>query len=122
MNRREVDISFLMSQLNITREQAINLIAFDAGTVFESPVSYPSQTSKNIVKKSGIQEDELSKIKEILSAGFSNGESFKSRDVSEVIAEELSITTRAVPSRLKRLVESNFLEDIGGSPKSYKIL
>lgn len=122
MKNFEKNISFLMGKFNITREQAIELINFDSGAA--KPSEKPKPLENNIQpqkKKGGITEEELVSIEKILTAGFSDGKSFKNKDVSSVIGEELGLSAQSVPSRLKRLVERGFLEDLGGSPKTYKI-
>lgn len=117
----EKDIIYLVNELNISREDAIELIKFDSNIKEEASIIVEEKPPKAPAKKGGITEEELEGIKTLISAGFPS-ESFKNRDLSVVVQEELGITASALPSRLKRLVEQGFLEDIGGSPKSYKMV
>ena len=117
----EKDIVYLVNELNISREDAIELIKFDSNIKEETSITVEEKTPKAPAKKGGITEEELEGIKTLISAGFPS-EPFKNKDLSVVVQEELGITPSAIPSRLKRLVEQGFLEDIGGSPKSYKMV
>ena len=117
----EKDIIYLVNELNISWEDAIELIKFDSNIKEEASVIIEEKPPKAPAKKGGITEEELEGIKTLISAGFPS-ESFKNKDLSVVVQEELGITASALPSRLKRLVEQGFLEDIGGSPKSYKMV
>lgn len=117
----EKDIVYLVNELNISREDAIELIKFDSNIKEETTIIVEEKSPKAPAKKGGITEEELEGIKTLISAGFPS-ESFKNKDLSVVVQEELGITASALPSRLKRLVEQGFLEDIGGSPKSYKMV
>lgn len=117
----EKDIIYLVNELNISREDAIELIKFDSNIKEEASIIIEEKPPKAPAKKGGITEEELEGIKTLISAGFPS-ESFKNKDLSVVVQEELGITASALPSRLKRLVEQGFLEDIGGSPKSYKMV
>lgn len=122
MKRRNQDVQFLMSKLNITKEQALELIAFDTNMPKE-PVEGEIVVKKVAkTKKGGIKPEELEAMKELLKAGYSDGTPFKNKDISTVMQNELGLSSRATPSRLKRLVEEGFLEDLGGSPKSYKVV
>lgn len=122
MKRKNQDVQFLMSKLNITKEQALELIAFDTNMPKE-PVEGEIVVKKVVkTKKGGIKPEELEAMKELLKAGYSDGTPFKNKDISTVMQNELGLSSRATPSRLKRLVEEGFLEDLGGSPKSYKVV
>lgn len=122
MKRKNQDVQFLMSKLNITKEQALELIAFDTNMPKE-PVEGEIVVKKVAkTKKGGIKPEELEAMKELLKAGYSDGTPFKNKDISTVMQNELGLSSRATPSRLKRLVKEGFLEDLGGSPKSYKVV
>ena len=111
-----------MSKLNITEEQALELIAFDSNMPKE-PVEGEIVVKKVAkTKKGGIQVEELEAMKELLKAGYSDGTPFKNKDISTVMQNELGLSNRATPSRLKALKEEGFLEDLGGSPKSYRVV
>jgi hypothetical protein len=60
---------------------------------------------------------ELNKVAVIIKEKFGK-EPFKSRDLSAHIN---FLSSAQLPSRLRKLVESNALVDLGGSPKSYKL-
>lgn len=117
----EKDIIYLVNELNISREDAIELIKFDSNIKEEANLPVEEKAPKAPAKKGGITKEELESIKTLISAGFPS-EPFKNRDLSVVVQEELGITASALPSRLKKLVEQGFLEDVGGSPKSYKMV
>lgn len=122
MKRKNQDVQFLMSKLNITEEQALELIAFDSDMP-KQPIEGEVVVKKvTKTKKGGIQVEELEAMKELLKAGYSDGTPFKNKDISTVMQNELGLSNRATPSRLKRLSEEGFLEDLGGSPKSYKVV
>lgn len=122
MKRKNQDVQFLMSKLNITEEQALELIAFDSNMPKE-PVEGEVIVKKVAkTKKGGIQVEELEAMKELLKAGYSDGTPFKNKDISTVMQNELGLSNRATPSRLRALKEQGFLEDLGGSPKSYKVV
>lgn len=122
MKRKNQDVQFLMSKLNITKEQALELIAFDTNMPKE-PVEGEIVVKKVAkTKKGGIKPEELEAMKELLKAGYSDRTPFKNKDISTVMQNELGLSNRSTPSRLKRLVEEGFLEDLGGSPKSYRVV
>lgn len=113
----EKDINYLMDKLNIARETALDLIKFDQPNAIEKVEVTETKKRK---KKTGITEDELVQLKDNLKL-ITKGEKFQNKDISGVIEEEFGIGPRALPSRLKKLVEQDFLEDLGGSPKTYKV-
>lgn len=122
MKRKNQDVQFLMSKLNITKEQALELIAFDSNMPKE-PVEGEVVVKKVAkTKKGGIKVEELEAMKELLKAGYSDGTPFRNKDISMIMQNELGLSNRATPSRLKRLKEEGFLEDLGGSPKLYKVV
>lgn len=67
--------------------------------------------------KSKIAVDELADILVVIKENFVDT-TFQNKDLSPLIQ---NLSARQTPSRLKRLVESGQLEDLGGSPKSYKL-
>lgn len=112
------DIKYLVDKLNITEETALELIKFDQpGAVVQKSID---PVSKKVTKKSGIKDEELVQIKDYLNINMKD-KVFQNKDISKIIEEEYEIGARQLPSRLKRLVESEFLEDMGGSPKKYRI-
>lgn len=114
----KIRISFLMKELNIDKETAIELINYD--NHFVSPSNNNTVPIKKN-KKTGIQNDELDKMKIILNEMFPDKQEFKNNNITSIMEEEIGINGRQTPSRLRKLVEQNFLEDLGGSPKKYKI-
>lgn len=68
----------------------------------------------------GLTEEELSEMKSLLITGYGKEITFKNSDL-DLVCEVLSLTKRQTPSRLKKLVDEGFLEDLGGSPKVYKV-
>lgn len=105
-----------------TIEQAYEVFVYDNGVAKTTkPVEGEvliERPKKN--KKGGIQLEELAEMKSILITLYQNGESFKNADL-DGLREELGLSARQTPSRLKKLAEEGFLLDLGGSPKSYKL-
>lgn len=66
--------------------------------------------------KTKISADEIDRILSIIHANFA-GVEFQNKDLAPLVQ---GLTARQIPSRLKRLVESEELVDLGGSPKRYK--
>jgi hypothetical protein len=73
----------------------------------ESPGVYTSAPKVN----------DLEDLYAIIVENFSVG-TFKNKDLSAYVT---FLTSRQIPSRLKKLVESGILTDQGGTPKSYSI-
>lgn len=73
-------------------------------------------------KSSKITDSELTIMYDSLKEYF-KVESFQNRDLAGAgLLEKWSLTNRQTPSRLKKLVAAGKLEDLGGSPKSYKVV
>lgn len=120
---KEEIIKKFMSALNISREAALELYNYDERVEKSNKPVEGEVVVKKIPKtskKKGIQKEELDAMKDLLSKMFPNGEEFKNSQLSP-LCEELNLTNRQTPSRLKALKEEGFLEDLGGSPKKYKI-
>lgn len=71
-------------------------------------------------KKSSISNTELENILRTLETVF-NQDSFKRRDIVQY-APAWGIKETQVTSRLTAMVRAGKLEDLGGSPKSYKVV
>jgi hypothetical protein len=69
------------------------------------------------VAESKVTTSEVSGIMDIIEANFS-GVEFQNKDLSPLVKD---LTARQIPSRLKKLVDAGKLQDLGGSPKKYKL-
>jgi len=98
------DVSTLVTQLDINADTA-PLASWQGG-------STPTTKSK---PKSKINDAELHRILDVIRKNFDATE-FQNKDLSPLID---GLTARQVPSRIKKLVDSGFLTDLGGSPKKY---
>jgi hypothetical protein len=67
---------------------------------------------------SKIKATEVDQVLDIIVKNFS-GKEFKNKDLSPLVE---GLTARQVPSRIKKLVDAGHLVDLGGSPKSYKLV
>lgn len=68
--------------------------------------------------ESKIKTSEVDGIIDIIAANF-DGIEFQNKDLSPLVKD---LTARQIPSRLKRLVDAGKLQDLGGSPKKYKLI
>jgi len=68
--------------------------------------------------KSKIKSEETDNILLVAAERFGN-KPFKNADIAPHIKD---LSARQVPSRLKKLVESGHLQDLGGSPKAYQLV
>lgn len=81
-----------------------------------------SKSSTNRKKASKITDSELTIMYDSLKEFFKDKD-FQNRDLDGAgLLEKWSLTNRQTPSRLKKLVASGKLEDLGGSPKTYKVV
>lgn len=84
--------------------------------------SSPRQKIKPKKVSKGIQPGEVEMMFADILKTFGD-KPFKNKDLSNVaLPEKWSLTNRQTPSRLKKLVAAGKLEDLGGSPKSYKVV
>lgn len=121
----EKKIKTIMSALNLNRHDAIELLEFDAkidrakgNEIVPGEVVVPKLTKTGT--KKGITDEELEQMTALIKAQFADKD-FKNKDLT-LIQEELNLTARQTPSRLKKLVGKGILKDLGGSPKSYKLV
>ena len=70
--------------------------------------------------ESKIKTSEVDGIIDIIAANFT-GTAFQNKDLSPLVSD-LGLTSRQVPSRLKKLVDAGKLQDLGGSPKKYQLI
>lgn len=69
------------------------------------------------VAESKVKDSEVEGIIAIIKANFNDSE-FQNKDLSPLVVD---LTARQIPSRLKKLVDAGKLQDLGGSPKKYKL-
>lgn len=120
---KETLIAKYMEKLKIDREAAEELynadLAIDRSTKPLEGELVVEKVAK--AKKVGITKEELDSMKEMLPVMFPENKPFKNKEL-RILCEELHLTARQTPSRLKALVEEGFLGDLGGNPKQYKVL
>lgn len=118
-------IATILDKLKLANiEEAYEVFSYDCA-IEKSPMNKAIEGEVVVqkpkkTKKTGIQLEELDAMKTILSTLYSDGEEFQNKDLNG-LREELDLNARQTPSRLKRLVEEGFLEDVGGTPKKYKV-
>jgi len=117
-NLKEID--YLVEKLEISIVEAMELIEFDTKEIdgIMKEENKERQANKEKPKPKGIQENELDYIMNIIVEKFS-GMEFTNKNLYTYTADKFSI--RQTPSRLKKLVESGKLENLGGVPSKYKI-
>lgn len=90
------------------------------GVMVEEATKAPTKKATRPGSK-GIQKNELDMMAESIKTIFGT-EAFMNKDfASKGLLEKWNLSNRQTPSRLKKLVQMGILEDLGGSPKSYKI-
>ena len=123
----EERINKLSTELNISPEDVKEIFHYEAEETVK-PDQKPMKAVENTVLwvagtttsgKTQITEESLVELEELLRA-LKGTEAFQNKDLS-IISESLGLTPRQMPSRLKRLVANGVLEDLGGSPKHYKL-
>lgn len=114
------EIDYLVEKLEISIVEAMELIEFDTKEIdgIMKEENKERQANKEKPKPKGIQENELDYIMNIIKEKF-NGIEFTNKNLYTYTADKFSI--RQTPSRLKKLVESGKLENLGGTPSKYKI-
>lgn len=112
-------IDELVEKLELTLDEAIQTRAFDK---FESDKQ--TDKEKEIKEKNKkvqpkkITNEEIDDLFQIVKENL-EGKEFKNKDFHLLVHDKY--TNRQTPSRLKKMVERGYLEDLGGTPKSYKI-
>lgn len=119
-----VKIDFLMEKLDkLTLSEAIELREFDKfdaerATDFEKEQKEIKKVKNAKVVITGDEIDEL--FETVVKIAFSEKEFFQNKDFHILVADKYS--NRQTPSRLKKMREKGYLEDLGGSPKKYKVV
>lgn len=114
-------IDDMVEKLELTLEEAIDLREFDK---FDSDKKTDFEKEQKEIKKAKnakpkITGDEIQDLFEnVIKIAFKDKE-FKNKDFHLLVADKYS--NRQTPSRLKKMVENGWLEDLGGSPKTYKV-
>lgn len=112
-------IDELVEKLELTLDEAIQTRAFDK---FESDKQ--TNEEKEIKEKNKkpqakkITDEEINNLFQVVRENL-EGKEFKNKDFHMLVHDKY--TNRQTPSRLKKMVENGYLEDLGGTPKSYKI-
>lgn len=101
---------YLISNVEGLKQDNFNLVMEQVTADFTS-------TTKKIATESKVTTTETDKIIDIIKSNFTNVE-FQNKDLSPLVTD---LTARQIPSRLKKLVDAGKLQDLGGSPKKYKL-
>lgn len=110
------EIDEMVEKLELSILEAIQLREFDK---FNAAKKDEFELNKPKAKpKKGITESELEELFNLIKLKFKD-ESFKNKEFHLMVADKY--TNRQTPSRLKRMVEKDWLEDLGGTPKKYKV-
>lgn len=119
---KKITAEFIAEKLGISLEEALEVIEFDKAIdkANSKPIEGEVVVAKAAPKaKGGIKEDELTALAETIKSHLSDKE-FQNKDLAHFLSD-LGLTNRQTPSRLKKLAEIGVLEDLGGSPKKYKL-
>jgi len=110
------EIDNMIEKLDLSILEAIQLREFDK---FNAAKKDEFELKPKVVKtKKGITDDEIEELFNLIKLKFKD-ESFKNKEFHLMVADKY--TNRQTPSRLKRMVEKGWLEDLGGTPKKYKV-
>lgn len=104
---------YYMKKLDITYEEAVEVMAFDkeAESIMKAEKK-EEKANKPKPKAVGIQSDDLEYLKEVITKHFSTETLFQNKDLAKLVSPRF--TARQTPSRLKKLVEADFLEATAG--------
>lgn len=104
---------YYMKKLDITHEEALEVMQFDkdADKVMKEERK-EEKANKPKPKPVGIQADDLEYLKEVITKNFSTETLFQNKDLAKLVSARF--TARQTPSRLKKLVEADFLEATAG--------
>lgn len=122
MSKNKMSAEFIANKLDITIEEAKELIEFDKSIdkAGAKPIDGEVTVTKAAPKKkTGITEDDINRLANVIKENFVD-KSFQNRDLVPYLAD-LGLTNRQTPSRLKKLAEMGVLKDLGGTPKKYEL-
>lgn len=115
-------IDEMVEKLELNLAEAIELREFDK---FESDKKTDFEKEQKEIKKAKnakakITDDEIDDLfNNVVKIAFGGKEYFQNKDFHLLVADKY--TNRQTPSRLKKMKEKGYLEDLGGSPKKYKV-
>lgn len=109
------EIDKMVEKLELSISEAIELRAFDK---FESNKKTEEEKKKPKTQKKKISEEEVKELFNLIKIKFKD-EPFQNKNFHLIVADKYS--NRQTPSRLKKLVNLGLLEDLGGTPKKYKV-
>lgn len=116
------EIDKMVDKLELSIDEAIELREFDK---FESEEKTTFEKEQKELKKSKnikvkITADEIDDLfQNVVKPAFSEKEFFQNKDFWRLVADKYS--NRQTPSRLKKMEEKGYLENLGGTPKKYKV-
>lgn len=106
----------------LSLEEAIDLREFDkfdAEKLDDFEKEKKQEKKEKDKTKKGITEQEVIDLfNNVIKIAFKD-KTFQNKDFHKLVSD--IYTNRQTPSRLKKLKELGYLEDLGGSPKQYKI-
>lgn len=110
------EIDKMVEKLELSIAEAIELRAFDK---FDSNKKTEEEKKKpKTPPKKKISEEEVQELFNLIKIKFKD-EPFQNKNFHLLVADKYS--NRQTPSRLKKLVNLGLLEDLGGTPKKYKV-
>ena len=115
-------IDEMVEKLELSINEAIELREFDK---FDSDRKTDFEKEQKEIKKEKnakpkITNDEIDDLfYNVVKIAFAEKEYFQNKDFWKLVSDKYS--NRQTPSRLKKMKEKGYLEDLGGSPKKYKV-
>lgn len=115
-------IDEMVEKLELSINEAIELREFDK---FDSDKQTSFEKEQKEIKKEKnakpkITGDEIDDLFfNVVKIAFKDKEFFQNKDFWKLVSDKYS--NRQTPSRLKKMKEKGYLEDLGGSPKKYKV-
>lgn len=115
-------IDEMVEKLELSINEAIELREFDK---FDSDKKTDFEKEQKEIRKEKnakpkITNDEIDDLFfNVVKIAFSESEFFQNKDFWKLVSDKYS--NRQTPSRLKKMKEKGYLEDLGGSPKKYKV-
>lgn len=108
-------IDKMVEKLELSIAEAIELRAFDK---FDSNKKTKEEKKPKKEPKKKITDEEVKELFNLIKIKFKD-EPFQNKNFHLLVADKYS--NRQTPSRLKKMVELGLLEDLGGTPKKYKV-
>lgn len=118
---RDEQKQYLMENIKGCNDRAAELLVDCSIASFQFPLKYRAGSAQNAAMprkgKSKIKSEEMDTVLVVIVERFGKNQ-FQNKDIAPFVKD---LSARQIPSRLKKLVEDGKLEDLGGSPKSYRL-